>query len=363
MRISSRSISQAPIPKASAQNISRVEDFVLKQQQNYFDRWDLDHNGQISWSEMRQNVADSHIRGEESVSLATLYGLMEHDAAYRGLQRKPPVTYNRLYDLYYDYDNPDTGELAADYFYQKYAGKLEEAGSELFGESLPDGYAAKQGAAPSCGFLAATFATVWKEPAVAKKAIVLQEDGDYEVQFPGLRRPIEVAPPTDTERALFSTAQQNGTWITVLEKAWGKHQAGGDELRAFEMDTNPEDAIRAWTNGSAKTTRVAKNPKEYKKGEIPFSLKTAYRALAEDRTVVAWTRFEDVSSDDYVVGHAYTVTGIHPEEGSVSLRNPWGHQEPLGDDGKPLDKKDDGLFEISFQQFHKNFKMLARQTG
>ena len=103
MRISSRSVSHAPILKASAQNISRVEDFVLKQQQHYFDDWDLNHNGQISWSEMRRNVADSQIQGEESVSLATLYGLMEHDAAYRGLQRKPPVTYNRLYDLYYEY--------------------------------------------------------------------------------------------------------------------------------------------------------------------------------------------------------------------------------------------------------------------
>ena len=65
MRISSRSISHAPTPKAGAQNISQVEDFVLKQQQNYFDRWDLDHNGQISWSEMRQNVVDSQIQGEE----------------------------------------------------------------------------------------------------------------------------------------------------------------------------------------------------------------------------------------------------------------------------------------------------------
>ena len=363
MRIPSRTINPALSPRAVAQSIKKDEDFVLKQQQHYFDRWDLDHNGQISWSEMRRNVANPAIKGEEAVSLASLHGLVEHDAIYRGLQRRPPVTFNRLYDLYYEYDNPDTGELAAGYLYQKYNDKLENAGTELFGDSLPDGYAARQGSGPSCGFLATTFATASKSPELVKDAILMQEDGDYEVQFPGLNRPIEVAPPTDTERALFSTAEEDGTWITVLEKAWGKHRAGGDELRAFEMDTYPEDAIRAWTNGTARTTRVAKNPKEYKKGEIPFSLRTAYRAISEERTVVAWTRFNDVSVESYVPGHAYTVTAIDSEEGTVSLRNPWGHWEPVGDDGKPLDKKDDGLFEISFEQFHKNFKMVARQTG
>lgn len=363
MRIPSRSINPTNSPKTVAQKIKRDEDFVLKQHQRYFDRWDLDLNGQISWSEMRRNVANPEIKGEESVSLASLYGLIEQDAVYRGLQRKSPVSFNRLYDLHYDYDNPETGELMAGYLYEKYNLKLENAGSELFGETLPNGFTAEQGTGPSCGFLAATFATASKNPNLVKDAILMQEDGDYEVHFPGLNRPIEVAPPTDTERALFSTAEENGTWITVLEKAWGKHRAGGDELRAFEMDTYPEDAIQAWTNGTVKTTRVAKNPKEYNKGEIPYSLKTAYRALAADRTVVAWTRFDDVSIESYVPGHAYTVTAMNSEEGTVSLRNPWGHREPVGDDGKPLDSIDDGLFEISFDQFHKNFKKIARQTG
>ena len=326
-----------------------------------FDRWDANQNGQISWSEVRQRVSAPECEGEEAVALATLYGLVSQDSATRGLERNAPVTYNRLFDLYHEYSDDD-GEPIADALYQKYQSKLDSSTDVLFAQDLPNGFSGKQGTAPSCGFLATTFSQMTKNPGVVKDTITELEDGKLQVKFPGLHKPVTITPVTDTEQALFATASGDGSWLTTLEKAWGTHLAGGDSSRAFEMTTNPEDAIRAWTGKSAATARVPRNPQPTSKGELPEYLSTATRELAANHLVVTWTRFDDLSEEGLVPGHAYSMTGVDYEDGKVSLRNPWGSTEPQGKDGKALDGRDDGIFELSIDDFQKNFQKIARQT-
>lgn len=334
---------------------------MLASLESHFDTWDADGNGRLAWSEIRRRVADPECKEDEAVSLATLYALVNYDASYRGLQRNSPVTYNRLYDLYYDYTD-DQDRPVADTMFQKYSAKLAESTDDVLPHILPNGYLGKQGTAPSCGFLAATFSQLIKDPSVVAEAIRKGEDGGLVVRFPGLDKDIDVAPVTDTEQALFATAGADGTWLTTLEKAWGTHLASGDALRAFEMSTYPEDAIVAWTNGRATTTRVPENPAPTNKGELPEYLRTATRELAANHVVVAWTRFDGLTKEGLVAGHAYTLNGIDYEDGTVSLRNPWGSTEPVGENGEALDGRDDGLFEFPLSEFHKNFGQIARQT-
>ena len=44
------------------------------------------------------------------------------------------------------------------------------------------------------------------------------------------------------------------------------------------------------------------------------------------------------------------------------LRNPWGRFEPSDDKGKPRDGKDDGIFEVSYSEFVRDFGKIALQT-
>jgi len=191
--------------------------------ESYFDGWDRDQNGQVAWSEVRENIASPHIKGDEAVALATLYALIEHDASYRGLEKKPPVTLDKLFDYYYEYDayddaSSDEGRPVADAYFEKFQNKLARASTELFPQGLPQAQLGTQGSAPSCGFLATTYAQAKKDPGSIQEAIHELPNGQLAVRFPGLARAIKVDPVTDTERALFSTAEDNGTWITTLEK-------------------------------------------------------------------------------------------------------------------------------------------------
>ena len=356
-----------PTPKAEAELEPAEPKTGLNRIEDHFNRWDQDHNGQISWSEMRRNVASTEVKGDEAVALASLYTLAQYDVNYRGLQRTPPISYNRLFDMYYEYDSDDVNEFEeyvplADRYLEKYEEKLRTAPTGLFPSGIASPEAATQGTAPSCGFLATTFSELQKDPSLATRMISETENGRLSVRFPGMEQGIEVAPVTDTEKALFSTAGDNGTWITVLEKAWGSHLAGRNPLAAFEKDTDPAEAIKAWTGHDAITTEIPKEA-EPQPGQPPIYLAEAAHSLEKEGTVVAWTRFKDVETDDFVSGHAYSLTSIDLDSGQLTLRNPWGKMEPVDEKGKALDGKDDGIFQISFPKFQQNFQKIARETA
>lgn len=327
----------------------------------HFDRWDRDDSGHLTWSELRQNAADPSIQGREAAALATLHALVRADASDRDLIRMPSVDKADVFNMQADYLDSEETPLA-DQYYRKYLGKLETASDDLFPhQQLPNGFNVAQGAAPSCGFLAATFAQTRKDPRVVQEALTELPDGRLSVKFPGLEKPIVIQPATDTEVAMHASAGPNGAWLTNLEKAWGTH-TGKNPLAAFEKSTWPEDALKAWTGGKATTARIPKNAKKVKKGELPAYLRTAQRELASNHLAITWTRFDDFSDKQLVYGHAYTLTGIDEDKGTVELRNPWGHYEPTNAKGQPLDGRDDGVFQLSFQDFATCFSHIARQT-
>lgn len=326
-----------------------------------FDTWDRDNSGHITWSEMRKNVADDSIEGKDAAALATFHALIRHDAYERDLLRMPSVHRHDLFNMQADYLESEETPLA-DRYYSKYLGKLENSSNRLFApDQLPNGFHVAQGVAPSCGFLAATFGQARHNPMVVQEAISEREDGKLEVRFPGLGEPVVIKPATDTEVALHAGAGKNGAWLTNLEKAWGTTR-GKNPLAAFEQSTWPEDAIEAWTGGKATTSRVPKNPKSHKEGEIPKFLRTTQKELAANHLAITWTRFDDFSDNQLVTGHAYTLTGIDQDAGTVELRNPWGHYEPTNSKGKARDGRDDGIFELSFEEFTRCFSHIARQT-
>lgn len=339
----------------------RDADDILSSIVDYFPKWDLDSNGSLSWSEMRKCVANPEIRGEEAVTLASLRGLLEHDSEFRGKSKPSPVTVDKIYDKSFEYDTDaekdEDVKPVLEALYEKFAQKVGVGSEELFPDKMPNSEFIKQGTAPSCGFLSVTYAQTLKDPNSVHDAISQRPDGMIDVHFPGIKRTISMNPLTPTERLLASSAGDNGTWLPTLEKAWGKHLAKGNEGAALEMTTYPENAIEAWTSHEAGTWDITP------KGEFADTLKPVEMSLAAGGTVVAWTKNSGVKDGDFVTGHAYTVTAVDNKAQSISLRNPWGHLEPLNAKGKPKDGKDDGKFSISFEEFRQNFKSVAQEEA
>lgn len=328
-----------------------------------FARFDRDKNGSISWKEMRQNVADPSIAGKDAAALATLYCLVSDATDERGLARKLSVTPELLSELHDEKEIAlDDGEdAAADLYYSKYLGKLENASDELFAGGMPNGMKVAQGFGPSCAILATTVGQALLDPQVIKDAVTQREDGKVAVKFPGLSKPIVVTQTTDTETALFSSAGKNGTWLNHIEKAWGTTQTS-EPLAAFEQSSWPAKSIRAWSNASAVTTSVPKKLEGYRKGEVPDFLQGVVEALDSGRIAMTWTRNQERKIDNLVPGHAHTVLGFNAKKGTITVRNPWGHREPEKN-GKARDGKDDGVFELSLSEYVADFGRISFQTS
>jgi hypothetical protein len=226
---------------------------------------------------------------------------------------------------------------------------------------MPDGLKVRQGYGPSCSILSTTVGQALLNPQVVKDAVQQREDGKVAVHFPGLSEPIVVNRTTDTENALFATAGSNGTWITHVEKAWGQTQTANPKA-AFEQSSWPAKSIRAWSNAHATTTSVPESLPEYCRGEVPDFMKGMKDALDHGRIVMTWTRKGEREIGNLVPGHAHTVLGLDSEQGTVKVRNPWGRKEPLNEKGKPRDGKDDGIFELSLEEYLKDFHRIAVQT-
>lgn len=347
---------------ASAPDSVRKSDALDLIEQNW-DRFDRDGNGSVSWKEMRANVADPTIQGKDAAALATLYSLVSDSAGDRGLIRNPPATRDFLYDLKDDRDMQiEEGEdQIADLYYQRYLSKLENASNELF-VGLPNAFQVAQGYGPSCAILATTAAQARINPAVIQEAIKIREDGKVEVKFPGVARPEVIAPTTDTETALFASAGKNGTWLNHIEKAWGAMQ-GSDPGAAFEQSSWPAKSIRAWSGAKAETFKIPSVlDTPHKSGELPEFLRDVLKELASNHIVMTWTRNGERELGNLVPRHAHTLTGIDPDRGVIEVRQPWGHREPLDKNGNARDGRDDGVFEVTLQEFVKDFDRISMQT-
>lgn len=336
-------------------------DAVLERVGDYFEKWDADDSGTISWTEIRKCVADPSIEGEEAVTLASLRGLLEHDADFRGKKIPAPVSLDRIYDISFEYDTEEVeqefGRPVLEALYEKFASKTAPQKAELFTSELPEADDIRQGVSPSCGFLSVTYAQVTKDPQSVRDAVQQISKDKIRVRFPGFTKAIEMRPLTPTERLISASSGEGGSWLPTLEKAWGIHLAKGRPEAAFEMTTYPEEAIKAWTNHPAVTADL---PAKSSDSAFAEFLGQAEQTLRSGGMAVAWTKQKGISEKDFVVGHAYTVTGVDRESGLVSLRNPWGRMEPTSRKGKAKDGRDDGKFTLTFKEFQANFKSLAQ---
>ena len=227
--------------------------------------------------------------------------------------------------------------------------------------------AIQQGLIGDCYFEAGLASLAKQNPTAIKNMIKDNHDGTYTVTFPGNPDdPIKVTAPTEAERGTYNSGSPNGTWASVIEKAYGAYcqehfwrrspfnlgggytpAEGGDGggrgsglelLTGHNVDTHmlmidsQSDVrnylSRAFSSNPPKAVMTGIN------GGLPFQ---------GDNTAGGFPR-----------GHMYSITAFDangPDGGTVTIRNPWGG----GNDTTS------GTIKISVKQYMDNFSDMYEE--
>lgn len=335
-----------------------------------FDDIDRDRDGLISRRELDRACASYRFKGQQAAALATLRCFFEEveklcdddiGAEDDGVTRADLAGLDlaALSGL----EHEVLSRTQRRYAYAKR--KIARAPRTVFEHAadgyrlLPDGGVCKQGLMGDCFFLAPLVAMALNNRLVSMIREHPEIPGSWLVHFHGASEAITVGPPTDSEIALFSTA--DGSWPVIFEKAYGLHQANNGQdhpIRpAFppmlaKMDGNETGrAIEVLTGNDVDHDELASTPMAMTRAKL-------HRALRRSKIVVASTppgkkkKNEIEWTDDGLVrGHAYSVVNFSIEREVVVVRNPWGDE----DGGLRGAEVSDGFFEMPLDAFHGNF--------
>ncbi len=232
-----------------------------------------------------------------------------------------------------------------------------------------------QGGVGNCYFMAALSSLAQVNPMAIVDMIKDNGDGTYTVTFPGASdEPITVLAPTEYELSRFAAAGPHGTWPAVMEKAYGVYRSQSTFQQCLPLsyqDSNyPQEATDGGSSHSAGLAILTGGDVEMVSSASTREAHAALtKAFKEGRPATAYIHKElfslffggnNLTADAGIPrGHEYSVLSYNPETGIVTIRNPWGRGEPMGRDEKPRDGLNDGVFNMTLEEFKLNFSGLA----
>jgi hypothetical protein len=318
------------------------------------DRIDVRQSGFVSASDLDRAVQDPSIKGRDAQVLAALY-----NGVKRGNLPRQGISRSYLDDLSEQMAHPPANKYKAENLeileeaiiadMDKVYG-LNRVSKNLYSDSAHPERSIKldainQGVAGTCALLSVLGSLAENRPADVVKMLRTNPDGSYDVNLPGVERPLHVGPITEVEQSMFDSSNY-GVWPNVFEKAFGRFRQ--------EKDGAPrsEDPILAAGNG---TDAYYKNENETMfllTGRQPRQIRIADASetdlLAQIKLAAQGHRLMATgigSSDnfgqpiDYFKeglhnNHAYTVLGTRGN--SVIVRDPHGYSDRKGNPVKTL---------------------------
>lgn len=224
--------------------------------------------------------------------------------------------------------------------------------------------AVKQGTIGNCYLEAAMASVAATDPESIKKMIKDNGDGTYTVTFPGAPdEPITVSAPTSQEMGLYNRGSKEGTWASVLEKAYGQYVNASIWRRGiFNLDggDTPQEAADGGELGDGTlkllTGRSTESDSLYVTSNAETARKLQEAFSAKPPRAVTTGIFNHLGSSETADGwpdaHRYSVLGFEPDGkggGTVIIRNPW----DKGDDTRGGTKR------ISLDEFTRNFSYVT----
>lgn len=210
-------------------------------------------------------------------------------------------------------------------------------------------FVGKQGNIGDCYVLSAVSALAKANPEAIRKMIVDNKNGTYSVLFPG-EAPIVVPQTTRAEQLTFNGPSREGSWVSVLEKAYGMLiERRNQNFGIPQITLNPggfEHEVLADFTGKMGESILGP---QLSKMAVP-ELSARFTSLTKAKLPLCCsTNKEDF--DPVQANHAYSIIGFDPkgtDGGTLTLRNPWHN------DGRRYGH----LVSISVKEFKNRFTRL-----
>jgi hypothetical protein len=221
--------------------------------------------------------------------------------------------------------------------------RLQSTSRILFPQNLPSMEGIHQGLG-DCTFISTVGAMVHRDPAAVKAMFSENDNGSITVHL-GNGDNIKIF-VTDSDIALFTSAETNGLWLTALEKAYRKSLAKtlqSDATTTKTLHLNGEARPNIYEKFSGPTIEILAGHETLPvklDGILPGSPKFAnlrQELIAAQRDhllikagVAAGHKMVPKIAGD----HAYAVLGYDKKQDLVHIWNPWGDTfTPDGPDG------------------------------
>lgn len=223
----------------------------------------------------------------------------------------------------------------------------------------------RQSSVGNCYFYSAVASLVAADAGSIRRMISENPDGSYTVKFPG-RQVVTVQPPSDAEIYLYPKEGKHGTWMWILEKAYGQSCMSDIRSIAFhaalfrrpggrpqEYTWGPglfDEGLRAVTGKSVEwSTNIF--PKQMRETLVDLFSKPGQAVVTADATINVRT-----GKDAPRWGHTFSVLDYDKRADEVILRNPWGHGTPRNPNVRDLG---DGKFAMKFKDFCCYFSRIS----
>jgi hypothetical protein len=354
--------------RAAQAQVARPATPFADQITSYFDLWDDDGDGRLSFEETSRRVPDVSIRGETAAALAAVHLAQRFDQWKRAKFNRPELL-----------AAPDSqpGRLPPfQAYYEESFAHIHATGRELFSEGGPSLRSFHQGLLGDCYFVATLGALVNRDPADVRRTVRAGPAGTFDVRFPN-NEFARVATVSDTEIALGSYVRGQGLWLNVLEKAYGELVA-----RSLQRRREFTDALDAVGNGglatSAMTLFTGCDPAilKFRADDTPMITSNirvdGFLPVARDQlsanvrlrrlTCCGTTNAE--TPPGIARTHLYAVLDFDSMTDVVHVWNPWGNYfEPQGPPGIANGYRvRDGRFSLPLSDFIRIFGQLIYET-
>jgi hypothetical protein len=216
-----------------------------KEVEAHFDAWDRNHDGTLEPDELDALVVDPSVKGASAAAVAAL------KAAQRsGKFELPAFTLDYFHSYEADVAAGKRPQPAFDQSFSRGSRRISRTKRDLFADGGPNLETCHQGPLGDCFFVSVVGASIERDPNEVHNMIAQEGDGSFTITFP-IGRKAHVPALTDTELALTSTTGNDGLWLAVLEKAYGKIRMDG--LPEEKQSESTTDAI---ARGGSTTTTI-----------------------------------------------------------------------------------------------------------
>ncbi|MBS0260920.1 MAG: hypothetical protein JSS02_03105 [Planctomycetes bacterium] len=335
--------------------------------------WDQNLDGLLTSEETSKLVLNPGIKGREAAAVAAIHVSFRRAGAPAGLS---------IFDLLQPSDKPaerrDVDDhkvhFAADYArFDRHVRELPRQIFTIAAAPALDGMA--QGKLGDCYLVAVVGAAVHRDPKSVRDMFRIQLDGSNELLFPNGER-LKVPALTDGEIMLGSSAENQGLWLNVLEKAYGqlrlRQQGAGPGPGELELDiiARGGDAQHTlslltgrdaqWIPFQPRTPRNSPPPSYTRRLALREQFRTQLIGALRRRQLVCVSTPKIRLPPGIIPGHDYALLDFDPLTNVAHLWNPWGVTysfTPQGDHpglehGYEVRR---GHFEMPFDDFIKVF--------